>query len=913
MPVLGTKLHVPEPRADLVARDRLQQRLHDAEHDATRLVLASAPAGSGKTTMLSQWFAATQRHVAWLSLDPGDNDLRTFLTHLLAAIRTAQPDVGEEAQGIVDSGREVAVAPVLTSLVNDLDTMAEPTVLALDDYHEITAAGVHEALAFLVDHAPRHVLVAMTTRSDPPLPLARLRSNGGLVELRAADLRFTIDEATTLLNDRMGLDLAPDDVGALEERTEGWAAGLQLAALSVRGREDASTFIDAFAGSHRFVLDYLVEEVLERQRDDVTTFLLETSVLHEMTGSLCDAVTGRDDSRDVLATLERENVFLVPLDDEREWYRYHHLFADALRARLAAGDRVRERELHTAAGHWYAERGMLADAARHADAAGDVERVADLAELALSDLRTHRQDGAILELLAAVPAEVARTRPLLAAALGWSRLTSGDFDGVSDWLDVAEAALPDSSPGPTWATSDALADAVAGRAAEVRGLPAMIAVYRASVAQARGDVAGTIAHARRALDLAGPDDHFPRGAAAGFLGLAAWADGALGAAVDTFSEAVTSLRAAGMVADALGATVVLATMWLGRGRPDEARRLYERALLEAESHAGPVLSTTGDLHVGLADVLRELGDLDGAARHLQAARELGDAASLPENRHRWFTTMAGVLRAGGDLEGATSMLDRAEPLFLPGYFPDLRPIGSLLARVWIAHGRLDDARAWATEHRVSTDGAPTYLSEHSRLTLARLLVAEGDPAVASAVLDGVVAGAREGGRGGSLVEALLVRALARRAAGDERAASQDLGEAIRQGVPAGYRSTFLDEGQPVVELLGTLASTTDDQVRAAAGQLLAAARSTAQSAARSIAQSTAQSTARPALTPDESLSERETEVLRLLATDLTGPEIARRLFVSVNTLRTHTKHIFTKLDVNTRRAAVSRATELGLL
>lgn len=911
-------------------------RLSTQSSAMPRLVLVSAPAGFGKTTLLTQWLSSFQRdegagrpapdrRVAWVSLGTDDAEPRAFLTHLVAAVQVAAPEVGGEALALLDGPGSLVVEDVVASLVDDLDALGGETVLALDDVHVIDMPEVHAAVAFLLDHLPPRVTLAMTTRADPPLPLARLRARGELVEVRAADLRFTAEEAEAFLNDVMGLGLEPALVAALETRTEGWAAGLQLAALSVRGHvarpgsssDGTAAFVAAFTGSHRFVLDYLLEEVLATQPAKVRAFLLDTSVLEQLTGPLCDAVTGGSDGQQVLEGLERDNLFLIPLDDDRREYRYHHLFVEALRARVGAEDPARARHLHRTASDWHAEHGTLPDAIGHALAAGDPEHAAALVELALPSARHHRQDMVLSTWLSALPDDVKRRRALLATTMVPASLSVGDLAGAERWLDHGDAALRQAAHEPAQGSSllprpGRLADAVRARKQELRSLPAQAAVYRAAVAQARGDIDGTMAHARRALELAGPDEHVARSGGAGFLGLAAWAAGDLPTAVDTFGEAVRSLRAAGNLTDELSTTVVLAEMWLARGQPVQARRLYEQALTRTGATAGSVLLPTGDLHVGLADVLRESGDLAAAHAHLQTARELGDRASLPENRYRWYTAMAGLVLAHGDHDGAVDLLDQAERLYRPGFFPDVRPVPAVRARVHIAQGRLDAAAAWARARGVGPDDPSAYAVEYEHLTLARLLLAEhaiggraGAAVTALSILNRTLVAAEAADRGGSVVEALLVRSLAQRARGDLDAALADLGRSLRAAVPQGYGRLFLDEGPAARELLRSLAVRLDLPGSPEAAALLQAA---------DAASSTPEGRPAPlASTGPDPLSRREVEVLRLLTTDLTGPEIAARLFMSVNTFRTHTRHIFTKLDVTTRRAAVSRASGQHLL
>jgi LuxR family maltose regulon positive regulatory protein len=866
-------------------------------------VLVTAPAGFGKTTIMTQWLAEERSRagrVAWVSLGPDDDDLRRFVDRIVAAVTDCPPGFGARTRALLQTDRAVPAPGVVASFVAELDELDGATILALDDFHVIDDRAVVQAVALLIDQLPPQATVAIATRADPALPLPRLRSRGELIELRAADLRFSAEEAGTFLNQVMGLHLSPEDVAALEARTEGWPAGLQLAALSLQGHDDPTSFVAAFTGSHRFVLDYLVEEVLNNQSERTREFLLDTSVLAELTGPLCDALTGRGDGAQTLEELERGNLFVVPLDDHRQRFRYHQLFADMLRSRLLARRPGRAAVLHRAASDWYAESGELSEAIGHALAGGDFERAADLVELALPGARRRRENGAMRKWLRALPEEVVRLRPVLAVCLAWSRLAEGDLDGAAAWLDTADRARTPAAPPTDRVFPQALAQAARDRDDEVRTLPAMVAVYRASLAQARGDVDTTVAQAQHALDAAGPTDHFIRGAASGFLGLAAWAAGDLSVAVDTFGTAVASLHAAGNLTDELGATVVLAGMEIARGRPWAARRLYERALAAADGDPDAALPVIGDLHVGLAETLREQDEIEAAAAHLQTARELGEAASLPENRFRESAVMAGLLQAQGDLEGAATMLADAAARYLPGFFPDLRPLPAAIARIRIAQGRLADAAEWARAHGVTATDPPRYATEFNQLTLARLLVAQRTDAGlrdALGLLDRLVRAAESAERAGSVIEARLVRALARHAADQTAGATADLAAALTAGVPAGYRRLFLDEGPPMQELLRRV------QQHPEAGEcarvlLGAAQRPVVTAVVRSVA---------------VELSERELEVVRLLATDLTGPEIARQLFVTVNTLRTHTKHVFSKLDVTTRRAAVTRAGELGLL
>jgi len=913
-PVLATKLFAPARRAQLVARPRLAERLDATLDPGHRLTLVSAPAGFGKTTLVGDWLARLDRdqpnvRLGWLSLDDGDNDLTRLLTHLVAALRGAGLEVAGAA---VESLHTASVSAALTAIVNDVTSAGDNApdtrwILVLDDYHVIDATEVHDAVTFLLDHLPERLHLLIATRSDPPLPLARLRSRGQLIELRAADLRCTPEEARAFLNRVMGLDLSVSDVRALDERTEGWIAGLQLAALSLRGipeRGDVAGFIEAFTGSNRFVIDYLADEVLARQPVQVRDFLLRTAVLDRLTGPLCDAITGGAHSARTLADLERGNLFLVPLDDHRSWYRYHHLFADVLHARLLAEQPDLVPHLHQRAADWYAAHDLVADAVRHAIAAGNFGRAAYLMEETLPELRRTRQDGLVLTWMRSLPDSAVRRSPVLSTLSAWSLMVSGDLEAVEARLDDADRALAAGADDP---------DLAAGWAdtADLRTAPATISVFRASLAQARGDVAGTVRHARHALELAGPDDHSVRGAGSGFLGLAAWAAGDVQAALSTFGAAVRSLHAAGNLVDELDCTIVLADMWLAAGRPSRARRLYEQGLRSATSRGEPYPRATADLHVGLAELDRELGDLANAEARLDTARVLAAQGSITENRHRWSVAMAQVRAAGGDYAAATRLLDAAETMYRHGFYPDVRPIAAMKARVQILDGDLASAAEWAHDRGVSVADDAEYLREYEHLTLARLRLAQRRSAADAPAIDELLGlldrlhtAAVRAGRDGSVLEIRTLLALARHAEGDLPEALAVLDRSIAETPePENHLRLYLDEGAPMLALL-----------RHAAGGTGALQRRARDILDRSeTPDADADAGAEPGQPLAEKLSRRELQVLRLLDGELTGPEIAGRLFVSLNTLRTHTKRIFTKLDVTTRAAAVRSARERGLL
>ena len=907
-PLIETKLFRPSPRASLVARPRLRQRLDTGL--TARLMLVSAPAGFGKTTLLVDWVASWQTtpgpaaRGAWLALDAADNDPARFWRYVVAALRTAVPGVGDDALALLQDSQPPPADTLLTTVVNDLGACDVEVVLVLDDYHVIEAPAVHEGLAFLLAHLPPRLHLVIASRADPPLPLARLRARGDLVEVRAADLRFTDEEAVTYLNDVMGLGLARADVRALEGRTEGWIAALQLAALSMTGRQDVSGFIAGFTGDDRYVVDYLVEEVLQRLPADLQDFLLRTSVLERMTGALCDAVTDRTGGRGVLERLDRDNLFVIPLDDRRHWYRYHHLFADVLRGRLLDEEPALVPELHRRAAAWHEDAGDVAEAIRHSLLARDYDRAAVLIETVMPAMRRDRREATLRGWLEALPEPVLRGRPVLPNALAGALMSTGVFEGVEELLVATEAAM-ERAEGSGTPTPDAV------DVDEYRRLPADVAVHRAGLALVRGDVVTTVEQARRALEQVDDGAHVSRGAALALGGLAAWTTGDLDTAHAAYTACLVEFEAIEYISDILGCSITLGDIEVIQGHPRRAARTYRAALALADRHHTPVLRGRADMHVGLAARHLEVNDLPAATGELERARGLGEHAGLPQDAYRWRVVMAGVREAEGHLDAAIDLLDEAERLYVADFSPAVRPVAAVRARTWARHGHIDDALEWADRVEVSLDDTLTYLREFEHLTLAKVLLAShergtgaGDLDAVVGLLDRLLAAATEGGRDGSAIEIQLTRALALQQLGDMPQAVATLASVLALAETEGYVRTFVAEGAAMAKLLAA----SDHHTPSTYVTRLRSAFASAPSG--EIADVAVQQRGQTLLDP---LSSREKDVLRLLDTELNGPDIARELVVSLNTIRTHTKNLYMKLGATSRRAAVARAKELGLL
>ena len=876
-PLLATKLYLPPLRLQSVARPRLVERLDDGLAAGTRLTLLSAPAGSGKTTLVSEWVAGCGRPAAWLSLDAGDGDPARFLAYLIAALQTVAPGIGEGVLTVLGSPQPPPLESILTTLLNDLTTIPSDVVLVLDDYHVLDARPVDDALAFLVEHLPPQVHLVIATREDPALPLSRLRARGQLTEVRGADLRFTPSEAADFLGQVMGLDLSAEEVAALDARTEGWVAGLQLAAISLQGRGDAAGFISSFAGSNRFVLDYLLEEVLQRQSEPVQAFLLRTSNLGRLCGPLCDAVLldATASGQETLEYLDRANLFVVPLDNERRWFRYHHLFAELLRQRrqqsavLSGG----EDDDHLRASEWLEANGHEIEAFEHAAAGRDVERAERLIEGHGMPLYFRGALVPILRWLGSIPTTVLDARPSLWVTYAQALLSSGQNTGIEPKLQAAERALQDAR------TDD-----------RTRDLVGRIASVRAFLVWSPDQVETIIAESRLALEYLDPDNLPFRTAAALNLGHAYVLLGDRSGARQALTEVTTISAASGNTIYEILGSIGLGFIQEADNQLGLAVQTYRHAI---ELAAGLPFPFVCEAHLGLARVHYQWNDLDAARRHgeqsLQLARQIADT----DRRVACEVLLARLALAGGDAVGAAAILAEADQATRQHDF--VLQVPDVAAARVLTFLRQGDVAAAA--HLAQAHDLP--------LSQARVHLAQGDPAAALVVLGPYRRRMVEKAWADQELMTLVLLAVAFDAHGERAKAVEVLDEALALAEPGGFIRLFIDEGAPMDHLLrGALSrGNSPDYLRRLVAAFPASGRG---QAAPSRAAAAGIGLAEP-------LSARELEVLDLIAAGLANQQIAARLYLSLHTVKSHARNINAKLGVSSRTQAVAKGRAMGLL
>jgi LuxR family maltose regulon positive regulatory protein len=875
-PLLATKLYIPPVRSELVSRPRLIERLNEGVD--RKLTLVSAPAGFGKTTLVAEWLNRVECPCTWLSLDKGDNDPVQFVTYVIAALQKVDEGIGQAAQGLLGAPQLPPTESLVTLLINDMAATPQPFVLVLDDYDTIQTESIHQAVEFLIEHQPPQVQLVLVTRQDPPLPLPRLRVRRQVVEICEEDLRFTADEAGDFLNQALGLDLDPQIIAALEARTEGWIAGLQLAALSVQGRpaERIAEFVELFSGSHRHVIDYLAEEVLAQQSDEIRDFLCQTSILDRLTAPLCDTVTGRGDSKELLRHLDGANLFLVPLDDQREWYRYHRLFADFLRTEL---DAETQASLHSRASRWLVAHDLLPEAVKHTLASGDLDQAAGVVALASAEAFRFGSLATLQGWLDALPDEVVRGDSDLATYQGYLFFFTGQTSQAGTYVDAAEHSLPpDATP------------ASRGR----------LLSLKAHVALCADDLDAVVQFSREALACLDASEAVFRNLTSNLLGQVLEAKGDVVAAADIYREAVDRERGIG---NEIGALVVLFNLVLALnelGRRREAVAICRRAIEGAASQPGRALPVKEGIYLAWSLLSYEANELEQAREQVVQALDQAERANMADGILWGRLILARVHLARGDLGSARQVAreGRQYGADLDVYEGKPRWFAAIETQVNLLEGDLAAAARWTQAADFSPADTPRLWDEPQYLAYVRVLLAQNRLEDAQKLLGTMERSASQGERRRKLISIYLLQAVAHRAAGHTEEAVARVKKALDLAAPEDYRRAFLEEGPAILDLLPRVRYLAPGFV----SQVLDAA--SAQDAGLPIPQ--AQALVEP-------LSEREMEILRLIAAGRSNPEIAELLYLSLNTVKWHAKNLYGKLNVGSRIEAVARAQELELL
>jgi len=894
--LLSTKLFIPRPRKNLVPRPHLIERLNSGLDK--KLTLIAAPAGFGKTTLLSEWIPQSPRCVTWLSLDEGDNDSTRFWAYFITSLQKLNPDLGGSALALLQSPQAPPIISVLVALINEVIAFSDAFSVVLDDYHFIGIQPIHEALAFLITHLPANMHLVITTRVDPPLPLARLRVRDNLTEIRANDLRFTADAVSVFLTQVMGLTLSAEEVTALEARTEGWIAGLQIAALSMQGHDDISGFIQAFSGSHRHILGYLADEVLNQRPKGTLNFLLQTSILDRFCGPLCEAVTGRHDGEVIMNKLEQANLFIMPLDDEGKWYRYHHLFADILRLHLRRKGGVQA--LHRRASQWYKQAGLLDEALHHALAAHDNDLAVSLVERNARALMFGSELVRLRSWLARLPEELIRKRPRLVLMQSWLLADTGQFDRVEQALSA-----------PMFQDND-LPPEIAGE----------LAVLRAFVARCQGDAVIAFDQAQQALKVLPPNNQDWRVSALLEIGLALKRRGDTKAASQTLVEVIDLGEAGEHRVETLVALDALRRDHAQKGQLYEIARTDERALRMIDRWGGQPIPLSGIIYVGLGNVHCEWNNLEEASQLLNQGLKLLLGTIEDDSMTQGYITLSRVQQAQGDSAGALASILRAETWLEEMQIVQPNMAALLAAhrtRLWLRQGNLDAAIHWATATGLQSKNRPSEERESEYLTLVRVLIAWGRRdrdkqylIEAQHLLDLLMSAAETGGRVGSIIEILSLCALAYQVQDNHSSALTAFERALKLAEPEGYVRIFIDEGEPTRRLLldyqsiikkkiGNGIDNESLQLLEYTDKLLAAFSQFAPGEKTKDA---------PLLEP---LNKRELDVLRLIATGRSNKEIAEILVVAVSTVKWYINNLYSKLGANSRTHALALAKELELI
>ncbi|MDX1520541.1 MAG: LuxR C-terminal-related transcriptional regulator [Anaerolineae bacterium] len=873
-PILATKLYTPPARPELVPRPRLIARLEESLGAGYKLTLISAPAGFGKTTVVTEWLRQGERDYSWLSLDESDNDPARFLIYLVTALQQLAPTIG---QNLKQSAKLPPPETLVTILINDLTTFPDHFALVLDDYHLITNQLIHDTIELFLEHQPPHMHLVMTTREDPPLPLPRLRVRGQMSELRQDDLRFTSTEAAAFLNQTMHLDLTPESIEALAARTEGWIAGLQLAALSLRsyGPGQAAHFIEAFSGSHRYVIDYLVEEVVAQQPDHIRDFLRHTAVLDRLTAPLCDALTGGENSRTILTQLEHANLFLIPLDEHREWYRYHHLFSEFLRTE---NEPEHNAALHQAAAQWFEENDLVTEAIKHALAGANVDHARRLigqtamAQLVKGELAT------LLGWIEALPDAVVRADFDLSLYKGWAAWMIGHGDMAAAYAQAAGELSAQATP-------------LARH--RLDGL-------RACIALAQGDAGQTIELATNAVTNLPPDDHFFRPMSLIILAEGQSVIGDTAGAVQTLRQATQSNHQTDDHFLMIGLKSNLADQLHNQGKRREAMALCRQMIEQYVDARGEPWPMTGMAYLQLGIMAYDGNDLALAQSCLDKGLALTENIDLMGPAMGGKLAQAFIKSARGETEAAVKILREARQQVSGALFAGYMPIlNALEAFFYLKNRDIAAAERWGAEANLSiTDTFPAFF-EIIYLIYAELLLRQSqpDPEAALTLLQRIETATKAGGRGRLLIHTSLLQALAYQVLNDEAKALAAMEQALRWAEPEGFRRLFIETGSEVAPLLIKCRAVAPAFV----DQLLA-------------------DFAQEDLTPSpnqqsliEPLSSRELELLALVAEGRSNSDIAETLFITIGTVKKHLNNIFGKLAVRNRTEAVARARDLGLV